>query len=441
MILSAIISGITVVGMVATVLICPYKKIGKFNVGLYWVVCLIGALILLATGSISLDKLWQGITANTSVNPLKILTLFLSMTLLSVYLGDAGFFDWIADKLFETTKGSQLKLFVGLYAVVSVLTVFTSNDVIILTFTPAICLFSKRAKISPTPYLIAEFIAANTWSMALIVGNPTNVYLAQSAGISFNQYLSVMLVPAIVGGLTGFAVLTLIFRKQLSSPLPSSKPLHYSPEKAQHGQVRIEKNTMLVAIFHLVACIILLALSDFIGVEMWVVCLISAISLSVFDVVYDLIHYHTAMPVVKSIKKEPFELIPFVLSMFVIVLSLKENGITEQLKRLLLSGTKADAVSIGFISALSSNLLNNIPMSVLFESIVSTGNLAGVYGAIVGSNIGAFITPVGALAGIMWNKILSSNGIKFSFFNFVLYGTAVAIPTLITTLGTLYLIV
>ena len=155
--------------------------------------CLIGAILMLVFNRLSLSSAMNGITAQTSVNPLKILTLFLSMTLLSVYLGDAGFFDFIAEKVFLKTKGSTFRLFIILYAVVSVLTIFTSNDIIILTFTPPICIFAKKAKISPLPFLFGEFVAANTWSMMLIVGNPTNIYLAGSAGISFINYLREML--------------------------------------------------------------------------------------------------------------------------------------------------------------------------------------------------------------------------------------------------------
>ena len=438
MILTVIISAITILAMAVCVLVKPYLTIKNRSVGLYWIICLLGAILLLATGRISFSAVIDGVTADTSVNPLKILVLFLSMTLLSVYLGDAGFFDWVADGLFRKTNGKQLPLFLGLYAVVSILTVFTSNDVIILTFTPAICIFAKKARISPIPYLVAEFIAANTWSMALIVGNPTNVYLAQSAGIGFSEYLSVMMLPAVIGGLTGLGVLILLFGKQLHAPQKQeSKPL-CEKTSATGGVIKVEKTTMIVAIVHLLACIIMLALAEYIGAEMWIICFFAALSLTIFDVVYDIIHYHTVKPVVGSMKKEPYELIPFVLSMFVIVLALKSSGFTDVLKNLLITGNNSDCVSIGFVSALASNLLNNIPMSVLFESIVSGGNKLAVYGAVVGSNIGAFITPVGALAGIMWNKILSSHGVKLSFAKFVLYGVTVALPTLATTLLALF---
>ena len=430
-----IIASITAIAMICAVLIKPYATIKKFSIGLYWVVCLIGAILMLVFNRLSLSSAINGITAQTSVNPLKILTLFLSMTLLSVYLGDAGFFDFIAEKVFLKTKGSTFRLFIILYAVVSVLTIFTSNDIIILTFTPPICIFAKKAKISPLPFLFGEFVAANTWSMMLIVGNPTNIYLAGSAGISFINYLSVMYLPALLGGLTGLISIILLFRKQLFRPLPQTD----STDCDAPLKTIKHKTLLIIAIAHLLLCIILLAVSDFIGFEMWAICLILALSMTAFSLLYDIVVEKSVLPVLASLKKEPYELIPFVLSMFVIVLALRECGATELLNKLLLTNTKTDGVIFGFLSAISANLLNNIPMSVLFESIISNASTPALYGTIIGSNVGAFITPVGALAGIMWNKILARYGVKLSFIKFVLYGTIIAIPTLIASVGALML--
>ena len=434
MLVCVLIALITIVCMVISVLLKPYIKIGKKEVGLYWIICLVGAIFMLAFGAISFESVIAGITADSSVNPLKILTLFLSMTLLSVYLGDAGFFDYVADSVFLKSKGGTLRLFFILYLVVSVLTIFTSNDIIILTFTPPICIFAKKAKISPLPFLFGEFIAANTWSMALIVGNPTNIYLAGSVGISFSEYLSVMLLPAIAGGITSLIVLLLVFRKQLSQPIVSQ-------EKTISNNVKISKVPMLVAICHLLVGIILLAISDILQVEMYLICLALALSLTLFDLVYDIITMHTVSPVLKSLKKEPYELIPFILSMFVIVLALKQNGVTDILAKALTSNSKLDGLTFGAMSTLSANLLNNIPMSVLFEKIIAPNNLLAVYASIIGSNIGAFLTPVGALAGIMWSKILSKYDIQMPFKKFALYGVIIAIPTLLASVGTLILVI
>lgn len=423
MILTVTLSAITVVAMTASIIFKPYVKIGGAKIGLYCLISVTGALLLLLCGCVSVGDAISGITANTAVNPLKLLALFLSMTLISVYLGDAGFFTYIADKLFKTVKGGVVKLFCALYFVVAVLTVFTSNDIIVLTFTPPICIFAKKAKISPVPFLMGEFVAANTWSLALIVGNPTNIYLAGSAEIAFFEYIKVMLLPAVAAGLAAFAALLIIFRKQLKEPITKN-------EEQSNTPVRVCLPPMLAALITLIACIILLAISSFINVEMWLICVISAAALTLFNLFYGLIAEGSFARTLHGLKKAPYELIPFVLSMFVTVLAVKNCGLTDIISDALITGEKSDGLVFGVISAISANLLNNIPMSVLFEKIIGGKSLYALYGAVIGSNVGAFITPVGALAGIMWTKILSGEGVALSFKQFVKYGVCCAIPAL-----------
>lgn len=439
-----IISSVTVAVMTVTVLTKPYIKIKNLNLGLYWAVCLSGAILLMATGCISLSAVIDGITENSAVNPLKILALFLSMTSISLYLGDSGFFEAVAKKLFSVTLGGQKKLFFSLYAVVAILTVFTSNDIIILTFTPSLLLFAKKAKFSPFPYLFAEFIAANTWSMALIVGNPTNVYLATAAGVGFFEYLSHMWLPAISGGLVGLAVLYLLFRKSLSTPIVVGTESSENPDRpvisnsakntagSAQNKTCVDRFNMITALVVLILTVIALAVSDFLGAEMWLICVIAFAVLFLITLIKELSLKKSVKRTLRVLSGSPFELIPFILSMFVIVLSLKENGVTAALSSALLSGGKTDGITFAFLSAAASNLLNNIPMSVLFSGVAS-GNAYATFGAVIGSNIGAYITPVGALAGIMWNKILSGYNVKLPFYKFVLYGSTVAIPVLLVS--------
>ena len=72
----------------------------------------------------------------------------------------------------------------------------------ILTLTPFICFFCKNTRIDPVPFLVSEFAAANTWSMMLIISNPTNIYLGTSAGIGFAEYSKIMALPTLCAGLS-----------------------------------------------------------------------------------------------------------------------------------------------------------------------------------------------------------------------------------------------
>ena len=428
---------ISVALMIFSVLFKPYIKIGKARLGLYYIITVIGAAVLLISGELPLSFAIDKITAETAVNPIKILALFISVSLISLYLGNSGFFDFIAEKVFTKTDKGGLKLFIILFAVVSLLTAFTSNDIVILTFTPPVCIFCKKAKVSPVPYLFGEFVAANVWSMALIIGNPTNVYLAGSFGISFFNYLSVMALPAVAAGIVSLAVLLLIFRKPLSATANAGGYNELSFGKENRVPVRINRTLMGISLTHLFICLVLLAAAEFIGLETYLVCVICALSLTVFYAVYCIIKEKTLKRVIKVFAGAPYELIPFVLSMFVLVLALSYCNFTEKLSDALVAGKPADGVRFGFLSAASSNLLNNIPMSVLFEKIIAGKSVSALYGAVIGSNIGAFITPVGALAGIMWSKILSDYGVKFPFWKFFVFGGLVAIPTLAAATFTL----
>ncbi len=81
-----------------------------------------------------------------------------------------GLFAWLALKITYASGGRGHALFFAYFALSSVTTVFTSNDVSIMTLTPIICYFSRATCVDPVPYLIAEFAAANLWSMLLFIG-------------------------------------------------------------------------------------------------------------------------------------------------------------------------------------------------------------------------------------------------------------------------------
>lgn len=428
MILAVIIISLTCLAIILSVLLFPTLRLGRLTVSSFWIIATLGALLLCLTGRMPLPELFAGLGADNAVNPLKILVLFLSMTALSVYLDEVGFFGYLAAVSLRIAKNRQIPLFFSLYAVVSILTVFTSNDVIILTFTPFICYFAKNAGIRPLPYLIAEFVAANTWSMALLIGNPTNIYLGESAGITFADYTRVMLLPTVLAGTTSVLVLFLLFRKALREPMqPTTATVTFR-----------RKLPLIIGILHLASCTVLLAISSYVKLEMWLIALGFALSLFFFSAVIALFHKRRPLELARTLLRLPWQLVPFVLSMFVLVLSLGRYGVTERLAELL-SGTDP-LFSYGALSFLCSNLLNNIPMSVLFSSILQssglsgTAYLTGVYATVIGSNIGAYLTPLGALAGIMWSSLLTRSGISLSFRRFVRYGILLSVPTMLAAL-------
>ncbi len=421
------IAGTTCIGLILSILFIPKIIIKKIIIKPYIIISLIGAILFLLLRIVPINDLTDKLLSNNSINPIKILVLFFSMTMISIYLDEVGFFKYIAYKSVAIAKTNQFTLFIICYLFSAILTIFTSNDIVILTFIPFICYFCKNANIKPIPYLISCFVGANTWSMMLIIGNPTNIYLATSYSITFIDYFKTMALPTLAAGTIQFLILLLIFNKDLRKKMEQ----HFVEYKIE------SKFDLILGLSHLIICLIFLIISSYLNIEMYLIALICALSLIIIDLIKSIIKRQKDLYLISSIKRLPYELIIFVLSMFIIIEGLSLTGFTTKIYEFL--GNNLTIFKYGYSSFLVCNLINNIPMSVLYASIPSL-TIKEIYASIIGSNIGAFLTPIGALAGIMFTNLLNNYDVKYSFLDFIKYGIIISIPTISVSLIVLSLI-
>ncbi|MEW5802478.1 MAG: SLC13 family permease [bacterium] len=431
-----------------------YLRLGRRNLKIesYFLGALLGPLLITTFGVLDYHQVVNGLKGGHGLNPCGILILFLSMVFMSIFLDITGFFECCARIALKWAGADGKRLFFSLYVVVSLLTVFTSNDIIILTFTPFIYYFATSARIDPKPYLIAEFFAANTWSMMLYIGNPTNILLAAAFGLPFDRYFKWMVFPTLAAGAINMFGLFALFRKSVSRPIvPVSQTM--DPLEAL-----TDKTGALLGLLLLGGCIFALAVAPRLGVAMWVISLAFALALLAVLILRDssvawlrkdmrAAGNKGGSAVGSTLRRMPWTVVPFVLSLFITVEALHLYGITSEVGLFFKSicGTSSAAYGLvyGVSSALSANFLNNIPMSVAFVSIIrglsGKNLLAAALATAAGSNLGANLTPIGALAGIMWMSILHTKDFRISFKEFMRYGLIITPLTLIACLGILAL--
>ena len=111
MIATIIIASLTFVGITLSILFFPHIKIKNIKLDTYWMIALVGALLLVATTLCPISEIVESWTSNTAVNPIKILILFFSMTILSIYLDELGLFKFLATFAVSKAKGHQYFLF------------------------------------------------------------------------------------------------------------------------------------------------------------------------------------------------------------------------------------------------------------------------------------------------------------------------------------------
>jgi len=187
--------------------------------------------------------------------------------------------------------------------------------------------------------------------------------------------------------------------------------------------------------------IILLAISNFIGMQMWLIVLIMAIILSLISIIYLLINRRSLRPIINTYKKAPWSFIPLILGMFVLLEGIKQGRYIESFVTLLNRGNII--FNYGISSYLVSNLMNNQPMSMLYSVMLNSVPAAiaqkATFAAIIGSNIAVLLTPIGALAGLMWINLLHKHDLKLTFFGYIKKVLLIGVVTLTLSLLALML--
>ncbi|KAJ3295044.1 hypothetical protein HK104_003049 [Borealophlyctis nickersoniae] len=245
----------------------------------------IGILLLLITTAIDGNVVKNGFVGTQGIQPYSVLILVFALAYICISIDLTSLFEVIAFKVAKFGGSSGTRLFFYLMLLSTVMTIFTSNDVVVLTITPIICYLAEENKIDPKSFLISNFMVSNIASMALYIGNPTNVIVAQAFGISFITYSAWMILPTLVGCVVCYAACYILLRRRIPQNIPP-------PPSSAEKQYRI--NDRFGAVFGvgvLLTCLLaLLVVPVFAEVGVWILTLPFAGVMVVKDVLRDLLN-------------------------------------------------------------------------------------------------------------------------------------------------------
>ncbi|KAI8370265.1 hypothetical protein BD560DRAFT_396919, partial [Blakeslea trispora] len=185
---------------------------------------------------------------------------------------------WVARK-----AGNRGILTFSLFFILtSLVSGLTSNDVVILTGTVFLSYYTRVSDINPTAFMMSEFTTANIASMALYIGNPTNVVVCEAFKINFITYSAWTLLPTVICILLAYVVLRIVFRSE------KYIPRHVSPPDEDPKSVLIDPKGAIFGLILLACCLITLVATSFINIPVWMVTLPYACVMLLRDFFYDL---------------------------------------------------------------------------------------------------------------------------------------------------------
>jgi Na+/H+ antiporter NhaD/arsenite permease-like protein len=154
-------------------------------------VALLGAVALLAAGRMPLDGAVAAIDIPT-------MALLLGLMIVSAQLRLGGVYSAIARRIAGAQAPAD-RLLLVLVGVSALLSALLANDVVCLAVAPVLVDGCRRRGLPPVPFLLALACGANVGSAATLIGNPQNMLIGQTLGLSFGGYLLKALPPTVLG--------------------------------------------------------------------------------------------------------------------------------------------------------------------------------------------------------------------------------------------------
>ena len=378
---------------------------------------LVGALALMGFG------MFEGfVSEEEALGFIKadVILLLLGMMIVVGVLIDTGFFEFVAIKIGQFSKGNLWLLLVALATVTTFLSMVIDNVTTIILMTPIIIELARKTETDPIPLLIVATLFSNIGGVGTLVGDPPNLIIASHADFGFNDFL-IHLFPLVIV----IFLISLGLMKPLYAKWCQEGTCNFDSVSKNTGWDRImdedpwdkitDRKTFDRTMWVLGLIIVLFLFHDQLNITPAFVAMIGGgmalfVNLSDPERVLHQVEWGTIL---------------FFAALFVIVGIVDEVGLLKELSAWIVHVSHEEtwkaALLILWLSAFGSAVVNRVPFTVAFAAIIAhmhveNINIDTLYWALaMGVGFGSNLTPLGSSAGTVMLGLSEREGYHISW--------------------------
>ena len=345
---------------------------------------------------------------------------FIGIIILSLILDEIGFFDWAAIKIAKFSRGNGILMFVYSMLLGAVVSAIFSSDSAVMILTPVLIAKMKMLNLNKKTlfaFVLAGGFMANVGSFIFPFSNLPNIITADFFHIGFIEYFKNMILPSIMAVFVSVLVLFFYFKNSI----PKQIDIDLLPEC---DEVIKDKKLFYFSWFFLALLFAGFVAGDFYHIPVSIFALGGAILFLIIACVFGNVSF-------KIVFDAPWQILFLSIGLYVVVFGLKDAGIMKYLKEFI---QNSNILEVGFLSASLSGVLNNLPAVMIMDLALKGAKEGLIFANIIGTNIGAKLTPIGALATLLWFDVLRKKGIEITFWQYIKFGMIVTPIVLFFTL-------
>lgn len=356
---------------------------------------------------------WVGSSeSNTGIN-WSTIVFIAGMMVMVEGMGHAGIFQWLCLKIAKLVHYRTVPLLICFMVMSALLAMFIDSITVILFLAAVTAELAKTLYFDPVPMILAEIFCANLGGSATMCGDPPNIIIGTSLGLSFFDFLGNTGVIAAVCLVFTVVYFFLCFRKPLALSEKNRPADVVYPDAASAVKNRAGFYGCGASFLVVVVLLITHAQTEL------TVATIGCIAAALMSLVTLLTSGRKAAAGLFA--RVDYKTLLFFTGLFVVVAGLERTGclgvLADGIARL--SGGKAVVMVaiILWVSAVASAFVDNIPFAATMVPVIQAmAQTQGVdlhvlaWALSMGTDLGGSATPIGASANVVGTSVAAKNG-------------------------------